>query len=238
MPEELPENDPSAFGFKRVVDKDRAAALSSALAKLQSQEKPMSAPESADSPNSASEIRRLTLAVRTLTLVIALHMVVAIFTFFFTPRFPYGSFVPPFSESVVGPPEVGRMLRSTPPSFSTTRFESFEKYNDFDKWPVEKKFEEASVVILAKFERDGNRYKCVVSEILKKAPNTSFFYKVGDEYQDGSFYPKDGERRGDGQIVFFVGNPAQMKYACSFYGDRISAFGDMPFEELRKLVKK
>lgn len=41
------------------------------------------------------------------------------------------------------------------------------------------------------------------------APNTAFYYRVGDEFRRGSEQIRDNTDYGNGQILFFVGSPAE-----------------------------
>ena len=100
--------------------------------------------------------------------------------------------------------------------------------------PLEKKIERASVIIVTRFEAvaDGRR-RAVVAEILKRDPGVRFQYQVGDEYPSASYYPKDGEDRGEGSVVFFEGASADMRYSTTFRGDRVSGLGDIPLKLFR-----
>jgi hypothetical protein len=113
-----------------------------------------------------------------------------------------------------------------------------DQYADFHEWPLEKQIEKATVIAIARYEKEDGRLKCVISEILKQTPDMKFYYKVGDEYRPGSHYMKDDVTYGDGVVMFFTGSPAMMRYACSFQGDRIAGFGDMPIETLRDTIGK
>lgn len=91
--------------------------------------------------------------------------------------------------------------------------------------------------LLTSCEKDGNRYKAIVAEILKPEPDTILYYS-GDEYPTLSFFPKEGESCGEGQVVFLVGSPASMRSSYSFSGGRIGGLGDMPLSTLREMVKR
>ena len=110
----------------------------------------------------------------------------------------------------------------------------YERFYDF---PIEKQIEAASVIAIARYEKEGEKLKCVISEILKHSPNTTFYFKVGDEYPQCSRYPKANESYGDGQLMFFVGSPAEFRYSTSFFGDRLSGLGEMPIELLRGKIQ-
>lgn len=108
----------------------------------------------------------------------------------------------------------------------------------FHALPIEKQIELASVIALARFEpaADG-KMKAVFTEFLKKAPDTTIYYSIGDEYPSASFYPSDAKRFGDGVVVFFVGSPAEMRMSMTYTGDRIHSLGDIPLELFRKKCK-
>lgn len=165
-------------------------------------------------------VRRLTLAVWTLTGVLAVF--VGMYLVAYIPYFTIGS-----RANETRPSEVSS---SGAPAF----VDGFEKFYEL---PIEKQIEAASVIAVARYQREGDRMKCVITELLKQVPNTKFYYSVGDEYRQCSHYSKPGEDRGDGQIMFFVGNPAQFRYSSSFRGDRLTGLGDMPVDLLRKQTK-
>jgi len=169
---------------------------------------------------SDSAIRRLTIAIWILIALGVINIGVSIFAALF-------------------PPAIAKRLAASLPESLAQEFMSFhDNYAGFSDWPLEKQIAEASVIAVARYEKDGDRYKAIISEILKKGSDVQFYYKVGDEYTQGGHYLKERTRYGDGQIIFFTGSPASMRYSCSFDGDRIAAFGDMPFEVLRKLINK
>ncbi|MBI3102515.1 MAG: hypothetical protein HYY98_13330 [Burkholderiales bacterium] len=101
--------------------------------------------------------------------------------------------------------------------------------------PLEQQIERASAIIITRFEAaaDGRR-KAVVAEILKRDPGARLQYQVGDEYPSASYYPKEGEDRGDGAVVFFEGVSADARYSTTFRGDRVSGLGDIPLKLFRE----
>ena len=167
----------------------------------------------------ARAIRRLTIAVWALTAVFGVY--VAMYLVAYLPFSFSGSSAPASSDTA--PSRPSRMSVDIP---------------DFHALPPEKQIEAASAIVIAKYEKEGDRNKCVMSEVLKLAPGTKLYYKVGDEFPHCSHDIKPNENRGDGQIMFFVGNPAQFRYSSSFSGDRLRAMGDMPIELLRKQIKE
>jgi len=108
----------------------------------------------------------------------------------------------------------------------------------FYEWPIEKKVQTASVIAIARYENENGKLKCMISEILKKSPGTTFYYKVGDEYPPGTRYLYKDRAYGEGEIIFFTDSPASMRFSCCFDGNRISGLGDMPLETLRKIIQK
>ena len=81
---------------------------------------------------------------------------------------------------------------------------SMMRYENFHDLPIDKQVASASVIAIARYQKDGEKLKCVVSEILKRAPDTDFFFKVGDEYPSCSRYPKSNELYGDGVLMLCV----------------------------------
>lgn len=115
---------------------------------------------------------------------------------------------------------------------------SEDQYKGFYEWPIEKQVQEASVIVIARYEKENEKLKCVISEILKQTPGTTFYYKIGDEYRPCSRYLQDDVACGEGQIIFFTDSPASMRFSCSFDGNRIGGLGNMPFETLREVIHK
>lgn len=108
----------------------------------------------------------------------------------------------------------------------------------FHELSVDEQIKQASVIALARYEPvpDG-KMKAVIREFLKKEPDATLYYSIGDEYPSSSYYPKEGESRGDGLIIFFVGSPAMMRMSMSYSGDRILSLGDIPLQLFRNKCK-
>jgi hypothetical protein len=100
----------------------------------------------------------------------------------------------------------------------------------------EKKIRAASVIALARYEKSGSTLRCVITEILKRAPGTVFYYRVGDEFRHGNTEIRENTDYGDGQILFFVGSPAEHCYSVAFSGDRLRWMGEMPITQLRQII--
>jgi len=163
-------------------------------------------------------LRRLTIAVWALVLVVGVSAVV--------PMIAYVPWLMSMWSHTEGPVSA----RSGGSSRSMMRYENFHDL------PIDKQVASASVIAIARYQKDGEKLKCVVSEILKQAPDTDFFFKVGDEYPSCSRYPKSNELYGDGVLMFFVGSPAEFRYSTSFSGDRLVGLGEMPIDLLRRKI--
>jgi len=114
---------------------------------------------------------------------------------------------------------------------------------DFYDLPVAQQIEKASAIVITKYQKEGEYLTSTVSEILKLSPGTEFYYKVGDKLEYGVRSlkpdPEMGEiSYGEGEIVFFVGSPAMMKYSTSYEGERCSGLGDIPIEMLKEMIRK
>ncbi|WP_149194805.1 hypothetical protein [Luteimonas suaedae] len=110
-----------------------------------------------------------------------------------------------------------------------------EAEKNFYELSVEDQIREASVIALVNYvpSADG-KFKAIINEFLKKEPNSEFHYSIGDEYPPASYYIKEDVNRGDGQIIFFVGLPAEMKMATTYSDGRIRGLGDMPLQLFRE----
>jgi hypothetical protein len=110
-----------------------------------------------------------------------------------------------------------------------------EAARPFNELPIEQQIANASVIAVLRYEpaTDGKK-KAVFVEFLKKDPNATFHYNVGDEYSESSYYPVQGTSRGDGEVAFFTGSPARTRMTMSYSGSRIGALGDMPLDLLRE----
>ena len=110
-------------------------------------------------------------------------------------------------------------------------------FNDFFKWPVDKKISESSAILLTKYQKNGDRLTAVVSEILKKNPGVDLYYNVGDEIQGFHQKIEKDTVYGDGQVVFMTGSPASFRFSTTYEHGRITGMGDMPISLLREKIK-
>jgi hypothetical protein len=101
----------------------------------------------------------------------------------------------------------------------------------------EEKIARSSAILLVSYQKEGERFKAVVAEILKLRSDAQLRYAVGDEMSELSYYPRGGEVRGEGQVVFLAGSPALLRSSYSFEAGRIGGMGDMPIDVLRQMVK-
>lgn len=171
-------------------------------------------PENPPSAEITRSLKRLTIAVWILAVVILLNLIVSLFAALF-------------------PPAIMKRLTSLSPELQSSDERSYEGFHD---WPVEKQIAAATVIAVGQSKEENGRLKCIISEILKQAPNTVFYYKVGDEYRQASHDVKPGTDYGDGQIMFFTGSPATFRYSASFSHGRARGLGDMPLEKLKEMI--
>lgn len=177
-------------------------------------------PDPASIDSTARAIKKLSIAMWIIAVVMVANLLI--------------SLVALFSPAFIAK----RMMATLPEMGTSSEPGSLAYYNNFHEWPVEKKVQAASVIAVAKWEKSDSTMKCVISEILKQAPNTTFYYKVGDEFRPGNRQIRDNTSYGDGQVLFFTGSPASFRYSTSYTDDRIAGSGDMPITELRELIGK
>ncbi|MBI1752046.1 MAG: hypothetical protein HY014_05040 [Acidobacteria bacterium] len=114
---------------------------------------------------------------------------------------------------------------------------SEDPLNDFHAFPISKQVESASLIMRTEYQKTDGRIKCIIVEILKQTPNTKFYYKIGDEYPElGRMRELDTEYEA-GQIAFFVGSPASMRYATSYANGHLGGANGPSIEELRQIIK-
>ena len=110
----------------------------------------------------------------------------------------------------------------------------FSDEPDFWEMSIEEKIENASVIAVTRYEQsEDGMTKSIITEILKQEPGTKSKYQAGDEFAQGSFYPGADRGRGDGQVIFFAGNPASFQYFTSYEGERIPGLADIPMKLFR-----
>ena len=109
----------------------------------------------------------------------------------------------------------------------------------FHELTLEQKIETASFIALAEYEESSNgKQSPIIKEFLKQDPNSTIYYKVGDEYKTYSNYSEHNKDTNTKLIIFFVGSPAAMRYSTTYSGDRIHSLGGIPEKLLRDKCKK
>jgi hypothetical protein len=103
--------------------------------------------------------------------------------------------------------------------------------------PLDQLVARSTVVLLTSYQDDGDRWKAVVAEIVKRDPGVELHYSVGDEYPTLSFAKEKGVTCGEGQVVFMVGNPASMRRSYGFDRGRVGGLGDIQISKLREIAK-
>lgn len=105
----------------------------------------------------------------------------------------------------------------------------------FHELSIDEQIKQSSVIAIAKYELGPNgQMKATIKEFLKKDPNVTVYYNIGDEHPSSSYFPEENTSYGDGRVIFFTGNPASMRMSLSYSGDRLHSLGDMPMELLKK----
>ncbi len=106
----------------------------------------------------------------------------------------------------------------------------------FHSLPLEEKISRSRAILVTKHEKEGDRLKAVVTEILKR-PDAGFHYAVGDEFGDLS-RPVEGDADyGEGDVVFFSGSANDERESMTYRRGRISALSDMSLDVLRAIVR-
>lgn len=165
-----------------------------------------------DSSQSDQTIRKLTTAVWAVAIALTLNVLATLYVGFALS--PFGSAETSLSMSVPYRDELA----------------------GFHEWPVEKKIKAASVVAVTIHRNEDGKIKSIISAIPKQLPGTTFHYHVGDEYMPASRMPPENTSFGDGEVIFFTGSPAMMRYSASYTGSRIGGLGDMPLDAFIELV--
>ncbi len=169
--------------------------------------------------STARAIRRLTVAVWVLVSVLLVDAVISA-----------SSLLMPYFY-------VRQMSAALPSAPSRGEIAPVDPFPSFHELPPDKQIQEASVIALTTYKPDGARLKSIVSEILKQKSGTTFYYKVGDEYALGSRYVAEQRQYGDGEVIFFTGSPASMRFSASYANGRIGGMGDMPLQTLRDMIE-
>jgi hypothetical protein len=120
---------------------------------------------------------------------------------------------------------------SSSPELPKQTFESWEGLA-FDE-----KVKRASVILITENKQEGGKIRAIIKEQIKRAPNTTFHYSVGDEYLPGTILePKPDTRYGDGSLVLLQGSPATSHGSYAIYNGSIPGLGEMPVSKIREIV--
>jgi hypothetical protein len=169
--------------------------------------------EPQESRETSQKLGRLTIAVWILVAISSLNLLATL----------YGLW--PFAREDSG---------SSSASALTREFrERGDPYADFFEWPLEKQIQAASVIALGEHRIQDGQVRTYIVEILKRKPGTTFHYKVGDEMGTRQAV-RANTSYGDGQVMFFLGSPAQFRFSTSYRDGRVATLGGMPLELLRK----
>ncbi len=100
---------------------------------------------------------------------------------------------------------------------------------------IDERIAESSAIALAVYEKstDG-RMRAVITEYLKLEKGTEIKFSVSDEHPVSSYYPVEGESRGDGLIIFFKGSPAAWSGTTSVYDGLLKGMNNIPLELFRE----
>jgi hypothetical protein len=109
--------------------------------------------------------------------------------------------------------------------------------SSFHDLPPDEMVKQASAILLTQWRKVDGEVKQIVTEILKHRPGTTLYYSVGDEYEPPGSRPQE-YITGNGNVVFMEDSPASMRFSCSYSGERVASFGDMPLTKLRQLARE
>jgi hypothetical protein len=112
-----------------------------------------------------------------------------------------------------------------------------EKGPPFEELKPEDMISRSTVILLTTFQKDNDRFKAVIAEIIKQPLNTQNVYRVGDEYPPLSYYQGSSSAYGTGDVVFLTGSPPEMRFSCSYAEGKIGGLGGMPLSKFREMVK-
>lgn len=170
-------------------------------------------------------VNRLVMAIWAVVVALLINAVVSFVPWMFAPPF-----IGQFSQAWSLPSD--EFQGDFPMPVSTERSEPGRPFYEL---PLEEKIEQASMIAVAEYQEGSDgRMQAIITDILKKGPDTVSYYDVGDEHPMSSYYPVEGRDRGDGVILLFTGSPARMGVSMSYRGERISSLGDMPLSLFRE----
>ena len=168
-----------------------------------------------------TSIRRLTIAVWCLAVLLIVSFAAPWIMFFFSPHHGY---------------KIANQGALQQSSIQEPHADSYD--NDFHAYPPEEQIKRATVILVTVFNRDSG--KEVIAEIVKRAPGVRFYYKVGGPSPMPYHSPRQdcADCETEGQVVLLQGNPAELGVSYSYDHDRIEGMDGMALAELRQFAQK
>jgi hypothetical protein len=108
--------------------------------------------------------------------------------------------------------------------------------DDFYTWPVERQVAASTVIARGEWRIEGDEYKCIIAEIIKRDPGVSFDYNVGDEFRKGNQRAMPHTTYGEGQVLFFGGSPPTLRFITAVDRGRLVGLGETTLDALRAVV--
>jgi len=163
----------------------------------------------------APAIRKLTIAVWALVIVLSLNFVAVL----------YRASVP-------------RVFPLTGGIISSSDFPSGDELANFHELPLERQVQSASVIAFTTYKKEDGKLKSIVTSIPKQKPGVSFNYHVGDEYTPSSLYPRENATYGEGEVMFFTGSPPMLRFSATYSDGRVGGLGDIPMQKLMEIIQQ
>lgn len=178
--------------------------------------------ESPASRSIAASLRRLTLAVWIIAIVLLIQFVLTLYAYWS----PGDNLA--YERMVATEIESGRQLAEAR-ALDERDPRSLEQ-------SLEQRLAQARLAIVVEYESEPDgRQRAVIRQFLRQSPDLPTPYKVGDEYPGASYFPRAGQHRGDGAVlVLDLAAPHRMNSSVSIHGGRIPALGDITIEQLRE----
>ncbi len=107
---------------------------------------------------------------------------------------------------------------------------------NFYSWPVERKIASSSLILRTEWKLIDGVHRCMIAEVIKRVGSDSRLYRVGDEYPIDNIRAKEGLDLGEGQILFFTGEPPSWQYSSVIRDGRVVGMGGIPFDAIRDLA--
>ena len=125
------------------------------------------------------------------------------------------------------------VIESSGESTTTPQVKPSQNQPEFHQLSLDDQIKAASVIFLADLQQtpDGKQ-AAIITSILKKSPNADFYFKVGDEYPEASYYPSNTRPATKGSMVILIHheNGSGTTEFIPYDGDRIRGLGDIPIE--------